>query len=187
MADQRFFNAFLTPARTIILGKKLKPFSLKHRIFLEGIASPYLKADQELTPADLLIAIKICADESLDRFSLYDKWLGLKLTLSKELFAQASLSFVHYINQPETYPKFYQKKEAGSSAEQMPWQLCILATLMRNGVSYEAALTMPEAKAIWLSTAFNIQAGAKLELLTTDDEELIDRLKAEMEAKPRVD
>jgi hypothetical protein len=38
---------------------------------------------------------------------------------------------------------------------------------------------MPEAKAIWLSTAFNIQAGAKLHLLTTDDEELIDRLKAE--------
>jgi len=185
MADQRFFNAFLTPARTIILGKKLKPFSLKHRIFLEGIASPYLKSEQELTPADLLIAIKICADESLDRFSLYDKWLGLKMTLSKELFAEASLSFVHYINQPDSYPKFYQKKEAGSSAEQIPWQLCILATLMRNGVSYEAALTMPEAKAIWLSTAFNIQAGAKLELLTTDDEELIDRLKAEMEAKPQ--
>jgi len=185
MADQRFFNAFLTPARTIILGKKLKPFSLKHRIFLEGIASPYLQSDQELTPADLLIALKICADESLDNFTLWDKWLGLRLTLSKELFAQASLSFVRYVNQPDTYPKFYQKKEVGQSAEQMPWQLCILATLMRNGVSYEAALTMPEAKAIWLSTAFNIQAGAKLELLTTDDEALIDRLKAEMEAKPQ--
>ena len=181
MADQRFFNAFLTPARTIILGKKLKPFSLKHRIFLEGIASPYLMSDQELTPADLMIALKICADESLDNLSLWDKWLGLRLTLSKELFAEASLSFVRYVNQPDCYPKFYQKKEAGSSAEQMPWQLCILATLMRNGVSYEAAMTMPEAKAIWLSTAFNIQAGAKLELLTTDDEELIDRLKAEME------
>lgn len=184
MADQRFFNAFLTPARTIILGKKLKPFSLKHRIFLEGIASPYLQSDQELTPADLLIALKICADESLDSFSLWDKWLGIRMTLSKELFAQASLSFVRYVNQPETFPKFYEKKEAGSSAEQMPWQLCVLATLIRNGISYEAALTMPEAKAIWLSTAFNIQAGAKLELLTTDDEELIDRLKAEMAGKP---
>jgi hypothetical protein len=180
MADQRFFNAFLTPARTIILGKKLKPFSLKHRIFLEGIGSPYLQSDQELTPADLLIAIKICADESLDRFTFWDRLLGLRMTLSKKLFAQASLSFVRYVNQPDTYPKFYEKKEAGSSAEQMPWQLCILATLIRNGISYEAALTMPEAKAIWLSTAFNIQAGAKLELLTTDDEDLIDRLKAEM-------
>lgn len=184
MADQRFFNAFLTPARTIILGKKLKPFSLKHRIFLEGIASPYLQADQQLTPADLLIALKICADESLDSFSLWDKWIGIRMTLSKELFAQASLSFVRYVNQPDTFPKFYEKKEAGSSAEQMPWQLCILATLIRNGISYEAALTMPEAKAIWLSTAFNIQAGAKLELLTTDDEDLIDRLKAEMAGKP---
>lgn len=185
MADQRFFNAFLTPARTIILGKKLKPFSLKHRIFLEGIDSPYLQADQELNPADLIIALKICADESLDKFSLWDKWLGLRMTLSKELFAQASLSFVRYVNQPDTYPRFYEKKEVSASSEQMPWQLCILATLVRNGISYEAALTMPEAKAIWLSTAFNIQAGAKLELLTTDDEALIDRLKAEMEAKPQ--
>jgi hypothetical protein len=180
MADQRFFNAFLTPARTIILGKKLKPFSLKHRIFLEGIGSPYLKSDQELSPADLLIALKICANESLDSFTLWDRWIGIRMTLSKELLAQASLSFVRYVNQPDTYPKFYEKREAGSAQEQMPWQLCILATLIRNGISYEAALTMPEAKAIWLSTAFNIQAGAKLHILTTDDEELIDRIKAEM-------
>lgn len=183
MADQRFFNAFLTPARTIILRKRLKPFSLKHRIFLEGIGSPYLQTDKEISPADLIIALKICADESLDSFSLWDRWLGIRMTLSKQFFADASLSFVRYVNQPDTYPKFYEKKEAGSSGEQMPWQLSILATLMRNGVSYEAALTMPEAKAIWLSTAFNIQAGAKLHILTTDDEDLIDSLKAQMEAQ----
>lgn len=180
MADQRFFNAFLTPARTIILGKKLKPFCLKHRIFLEGISSPYLESDKELTPAALLIALKICAEESLDHFSLWDKWLGVRLTLNKELFAQVSLSFVRYVNQPDTFPRFYEKKEVGSSGEKMPWQLCVLATLIRNGMSYEDALTMPEAKAIWLSTAFNIQAGAKLEILTTDDETLIDQLKTDM-------
>ena len=35
---------------------------------------------------------------------------------------------------------------------------------------------MPESKAIWLSTIFGIYAGAKLDILTTDDEEMLDEL-----------
>jgi hypothetical protein len=37
-------------------------------------------------------------------------------------------------------------------------------------------MTMPEAKAVWLSAVFSIQAGAKLDFLSTDDEALIDEL-----------
>lgn len=181
MADLRFFSAFLTPAGTSILGKKLKPFCLKHRIFLEGIDSPFLQQDKELTPTDLLVAIKICSDESIDGFTWADKWKALVLTLSKTRMAEASLAFVKHINQQASYPKFYEKKSSnGESA--IPWQLSILATLIRNGMTYSEALNMPEAKALWLATAFNIQQGAKLDILTTDDEALIDHL-AELEGK----
>lgn len=181
MADLRFFSAFLTPAGTSILGKKLKPFCLKHRIFLEGIASPYLQQDKELTPTDLIIALKICADESIDGFTLREKWQALVLTLSKRRLAEASLAFVQHINQQASYPKFYDKK-ASEGKSDIPWQLSILATLIRNGITYSDALNMPEAKALWLATAFNIQLGAKLDILTTDDEELIDHL-AKLEAE----
>lgn len=181
MADLRFFSAFLTPSGTSILGKKLKPFCLKHRIFLEGIDSPFLQQEKELTPTDLLVAIKICADESIDGFSLADKWKALVLTLSKKKMAEASLAFVKHINQQASYPKFYDKKSS-SGESSIPWQLSILATLIRNGMTYSDALNMPEAKALWLATAFNIQQGAKLDILTTDDEALIDHL-AELEAK----
>ena len=181
MADLRFFSAFLTPSGTSILGKKLKPFCLKHRIFLEGIDSPFLQQEKELTPTDLLVAIKICADESIDGFSLADKWKALVLTLSKKKMAEASLAFVKHINQQASYPKFYDKKSS-SGESSIPWQLSILATLIRNGVTYSDALNMPEAKALWLATAFNIHQGAKLDILTTDDEALIDHL-AELEAK----
>jgi hypothetical protein len=34
-------------------------------------------------------------------------------------------------------------------------------------------MQMPEAKAIWLSAVFSIQGGAKMDILSTDDEELI--------------
>lgn len=183
MADLRFFSAFLTPAGTSILGKKLKPFCLKHRIFLEGIESPFLQQDKELTPTDLIIALKICADESIDGFTLREKWQALVLTLSKTRMAEASLAFVKHINQQASYPKFYDKKKSqGESA--LPWQLSILATLIRSGITYNDALNMPEAKALWLATAFNIHQGAKIDILTTDDEALIDHL-AELEAKSK--
>jgi hypothetical protein len=37
-------------------------------------------------------------------------------------------------------------------------------------------MQMPESKAIWFSTIFSIHAGAKLDILSTDDEDLIDSL-----------
>jgi hypothetical protein len=40
---------------------------------------------------------------------------------------------------------------------------------------------MPEAKAIWLATTFSIQSGSKIEILTTEDEALLDEL-AKMKA-----
>jgi hypothetical protein len=77
----------------------------------------------------------------------------------------------------ESWPKFYDKvKNSSGSSTGLPWELSIIANLTRNGINYEEALNMPEASAIWLSTAFSIHAGAKLELLTTDDEALIDHL-----------
>jgi hypothetical protein len=36
---------------------------------------------------------------------------------------------------------------------------------------------MPEAQAIWLSTAFSTRSGAKVELLTTEEEEMMEELR----------
>jgi hypothetical protein len=43
---------------------------------------------------------------------------------------------------------------------------------------------MPESKAIWLSTGFLISNGAKLDVLSTDDEDLLDSL-SEIEAQKK--
>jgi hypothetical protein len=85
---------------------------------------------------------------------------------------------VAHMDTTEVWPKFYEKKsESGSgSPGTVPWQLGIIANLIRNGIGYADAMQMPEAKAIWLSTIFSIHAGAKLDILSTDDEDLIDSL-----------
>jgi hypothetical protein len=191
MADQRFLSAFLTPAVTVILGKRLKPFCLRHRLFLEGIGSPFLQDQTELTAADLIVALKVCADERIDKPTLQDSWLNLKLTLSKPLLARACTAFIKHIDRVDSYPKFWERKDQrAGAASTVPWQLSVACNLIRNGISYQDAFNMPEAKAFWLSAAFSIQQGSKLEFISTDDEDLIAHLtqidqSAKVEANPK--
>jgi len=178
MADQRFFNAYLIPGRTRVAGKLLKPFSLRHRIFLEAIDSPFMQPDREIAPADLIIALKICSDETIDRPSWQDNWLSFRLQLSKDYLQLACLAFVRYTSTAETFPQFFERREKqGSSSSSVPWQLSVICNLVRHGITYTEAMTMPEAKAVWLSTVFSIQSGAKVELLTTDEESLIEQIR----------
>lgn len=184
MADQRFFDAFLTPASSLVLGRRLKPMCIKHRIFLEGIGSPFVREDAQLTIPDLIIALKVCGDELIDRPTLRDKWLGLRLALSDDLFRRGCRAMVQHLDTPKAFPRFWERDEKKSGgASSIPWQLNIIATLVKGGVSYEDALLMPEARAVWLASVFSIHQGAKLEILTTDDEDLIDQLAKERDSQ----
>lgn len=191
MADQRFLSAFLTPAVTVILGKRLKPFCITHRLFLEGIDSPFINEQAELTAADLILALKICSNESIGKPTLHDKWINLRLALSKPLLARACSALIKHIDRADSYPKFWERKDKQSGgASTVPWQLSVAANLIRNGISYQDAFTMPEAKAFWLSATFCIQQGSKLEFISTEDESLIAHLtqidqSAKVEANPK--
>ncbi len=50
-----------------------------------------------------------------------------------------------------------------------PW-----AYAMRSPKGYDKS---PEAQAIWLSTAFSTRAGAKVNLLTTEEEEMMEAIR----------
>lgn len=185
MADQRFLNAFLTPAITNVCGRKLKPFCLKHRLFLEGVESPFVQDGLEITPQDLVLALKICSEESIGDPTWRDIWLGIRLQQSRDYFKRAASALVRHIDTQANFPKFYERSDRKTfGAAQVPWQLSIVANLVSNGIGYAEALTMPEAKAVWLSAVFSINAGAKIEILTTDDEALIDEMAKERTEAP---
>ena len=177
MADLRFLASCIVPKRTRILGKSLKPFCLKYRLWLQAIGSPFLEPDKAIKIQDLIIAAKICSGESMDKKLIRDYWSYLVLLFNQEKRERVFKAFINYSMTQDTWPKFYDNtKNSSGSSTGLPWELSVIANLTRNGISYEQALNMPEASAIWLSTAFSIHSGAKLELLTTDDEALIDHL-----------
>ena len=175
MADKRFLNSCIIPSETVILGKRLKPFCIQHRLWLEAIGSPFMESNKPISAGDLITALKICAHEEIGRKLWHDRWISFRLGLSKELFLLACKAFVQYCDTTALWPKFYDRKSEGGGST-VPWQLSIIANLTKNGIGYEEAMMMPEPQAIWMASIYSIYAGAKIEILTTDDEEMLDEL-----------
>ena len=176
MADRRFLNSCIIPGTTNILGYKLRPFCIQHRLWLEAIDSPFLKDDQNIKLQDLITALKICSGSTLGELTFRERWISIKLAFRKQLFIRATKAFYQHCNTVETWPKFYETKQESGGSSTVPWQLSVVCNLVKNGISYEDAMLMPESRAIWLNTVFGIYNGAKLDILTTDDEQMLDDL-----------
>lgn len=134
--------------------------------------------------SDLILALRLCSEQGIAAPSWREKWLAYRLHADPARFYLACRAFSDHTNTSDSWPKFFTPKDGqGEGGSNIPWALSVTTNLIRNGITYADAMQMPEAKAIWLSTAFAISAGAKLELLTTEDEELIDQLQQVEDSK----
>ncbi len=177
--DRRFLSAFTDPSDQVkILGRRVAPFSLLHRVQLEAIDSPLLREGADVRPSDLLVAVKICAGEPIGKPTLKDSWYLGRMKNSERYFVQQLVRFSEFVL-IESWPKFWEKKDKGRETSGIPWVLSIVTGLVRNGISEERAWTMPESQAIWIQSAFAVGHGAELKVLTTEDEELLSQLEKE--------
>lgn len=178
--DRRFLSAFTDPTDQVkILGRKVAPFSLSHRVQLEAAESPLLRSGANIRPVDLLVAVKVCAGEPIGKPSLVDSWHIGKMANNPEYFAEQVERFSQIVL-VEAWPKFWEKQTRIGDATGIPWVLSVVANLVANGIPETRAWTMPESQAIWMNSAFAVIKGAELKVLTTDEEKLID----EMEKQP---
>jgi len=173
--DRRFTSAFTDPGLTKLLGRFVSPFCLLHRVQLEAAESPLLRSGAGIRPLDLIVAVKICSGERLDKLTWKDSWYLGKMTANGDYFAEQIERFSKYVL-VEAWPKFWEKKAKASESSGTPWVLTVVASLISNGIPEDRAWTMPECQAIWLNSTFAIGKGAELKVLTTEDEELIDTL-----------
>ena len=167
--DRRFILAFTDPEPEEVLGYRLAPFSLRDRVRLHAIDSPFVEGTG-FTPAAVVAALKTCAGQSLREITMKDKALLARMDCEPEFMQKTIAQFVGrmYV---EHWPKFWETGKLEQRTSGMPWALSLVATLISNGVPEERAWTMPEAQAIWMSTAFSAMKGAEVNLLTTEDEE----------------
>jgi len=177
--DNRFLRAFRDPSSRTILGKRVFPFCLKHRVRLLSIESPLVTTTEHgITPTDLLIAVKVCAEESDLRVGFWEEVRLRVYHYQPEKFADEVARFVDHCHL-HAWPKYWESSKTSDSADGVgiPWPLMIVTNLVANGIEEQRAWEMPESQAIWMSTAFSTRAGAKVNLLTTEEEEMMEAIR----------
>ena len=179
--DKRFLQAFLNPPKYIVGGIELDFFCPRHFITLQAMESPFLDPEkaETLSYKDLFIALRICSTpnwvEAAKRPKLRErlKYYMLEGIISRQMHAYAE--FGHYLSESMTVPKLWMKQdetETQKKPSNLPETIAITTILMTKfGFSEEEAWNMPFAKSIWYATAFGLQEGAEISIITTDSEE----------------
>jgi hypothetical protein len=178
--DRRFLNAYVDPAPFRLLGRVLYPWCLKYRVRLMAFESPLVTGSRAITPADLLFACQVCAEEPLGgKIGWIDQLRVASLCRDPERFKAMLTSFAGYIL-VQDWPKFWEQTKTKSGGDKgVPWPLSIVANLIASGIPEQRAWEMPECQAIWLNTALAIRKGADVSIMSPEEEAFM----AEEEAK----
>jgi len=177
--DKRFLAAFIDPAPFRLLGRSLYPWCLKYRVRLMAFDSPLVTGSRGITPADLIFACQVCAEEPLGSLGWRDQLRMMHLARNPAKFERLLEAFAGYIL-VQDWPKFWeQTKKTSGGSKGVPWPLSIVANLITNGIDEKRAWEMPECQAIWLNSALAISKGADVAIMSPEEEAFM----AEEEAK----
>ena len=169
--DRRFLNAHVDPAPFVLLGRTLYPWCLKYRVRLMAFDSPLVTGSRGVTPADLVFACQVCAEEPLGEIGWRDQLRILHLGRRPEKFERLVEAFGGYVL-VQDWPKFWEQSKAksGGGDKGVPWPLSIVANLIASGIPEKRAWEMPECQAIWLNTALAIRKGADVAIMSPEEE-----------------
>jgi hypothetical protein len=182
MNDDRYLTAFLCLPSRRILGRKVFPFSLRHRLILETIGSPILKSGEEIRREDIVLALRVVETDGLNfdlkRATWRDKWLNLRLAQNPFLIRRGAIEFAAYLEDYTTGPAIWKSREGGGTDSGIHWTLGVVIGLMSMGFSEAEAWSMPEGRAIFYYTADQIRRGAEVQIMTTEEEEMLEKSKS---------
>jgi hypothetical protein len=180
--DKRFLAAFIDPAPFRLLGRSLYPWCLKYRVRLMAFDSPLVTGSRAITPADLIFACQVCAEEPLGEIGWKDELRIMRMTRNPARFEIMLNSFSGYIL-VQDWPKFWeQTKKSSGGGKGLPWPLSIVANLITNGIEEKRAWEMPECQAIWLNSALAISKGADVAIMSSEEEAYMDQEEAKEKA-----
>ena len=178
--DRRFLDAYIDPAPFRLLGRTLYPWCLKYRVRLMAFDSPLVTGSRGITPADLLFACKVCAEEPLGgNIGFVDELRLMSMSRNPAKFEAMLTAFAGYIL-VQDWPKFWEqtKTKSGGGDRGVPWPLSIVANLIANGIEEKRAWEMPECQAIWLNSALAIRKGADVAIMSPEEEAYMDEEEA---------
>ena len=188
--DARYLQAAtVLPHQDKVCGRTLRPFCLRHRLALEAIGSPFLDpANKQFDPVAVVLAARILStydkEKMVGPLSLMERFYVARMAMSRKYYSRSVGRILGCIQICLSYPKFWTKddKKTHKKYEAIPYPLACIASLCRNGVDIETAWTMPEAEAVWMSVANALAEGAKIEVLSTDEEKDLEKFNERIES-----
>jgi len=182
--DGRFLTAFIIPEERDICGYKLRPYNLRHMLYLTAIDSPFVvsKSEKAMTPDALLMALRICSTNDVQtalrmKPTVREQMLVGQMMADQNIFAKALRELLDYIGDANSVPVTFEKesKHVGKKADNAPPPLLMAVTLMAKlHLTKEEAWTLPVGQAIWYLTVYGIIEGADTKILTTEQEGKMD-------------
>ena len=197
--DGRFLSAFIVPESWDILGYKLKPFTLRHMLYLTALKSPFIdkKPDTGITPEAVLVLLRVCSSEhpskAFRRPTIADYWRQGKMESDIEFFYGTVGTVFNYIQTCSSAPEVYKKEDNSlvPKKENLPPALSLATSLMvKLHIPEKAAWETPVGQALWYLTTVAINEGAEIKILSTEDEaravyekQVLKELEVEMQQK----
>tara|TARA_R110000868_G_scaffold297840_1_gene558123 strand:+ start:982 stop:1476 length:495 start_codon:yes stop_codon:yes gene_type:complete len=155
---------------------------------LEAIESPFLEAGKKpFDPLSVMLAVRILSTFDKDKMSgeitFIEKMYMIRMALSKKYFSRCVGIIIGCINVSLSYPKLWEKESKQNNKNPiLPYPLSCISSLVRNGVGLEEAWTMPEGEAVWMTVANSIYQGAKIDVLSTDQEKDLEKFNERIES-----
>ena len=183
--DKRFLTAFICPDRFYVGGYRLDPFCIKHLLQLQAARSPFVvpREDYIPTPEDAIVFLRVCEHGSVGITSLKQRFIDWVIVglyhLSPTLYTRVLHDIVGYVTECSTAPKVVNKEGGHTkkvdNVKSMDELLTLVAFLVRKtSMTEQEVMTMPLGKAMWYSVAVATIEGAKLKVVTTEEEENVE-------------
>ena len=181
MATRWTQAATILPPTIKVCGHRLLPFCLRHRVALEAIGSPILSLQGAFGAEDIIMAVRILSTHDIEEARRPISFIeGLHLQMMRmsvtRIKAEANKLLLYFAAQ-SLWPRFWER-ETKSPDSGIPWQLAVIASLVRNGHTTQEAWTMPEAEAIWLHIAHVRAAGDDISVISDREWDAMEAFKA---------
>ena len=178
--DAKFTTAFLGMRSRQLLGRRLLPFSLFHRIVLEEMKSPIMLGGN-VSPSDLLLAVRVISSDNIDDIvgtkpSFMDgfRWFLLRSFSAYYRFAFAVLT--SHIKESCAWPEVLKKAEKDGDDKGVPWVANIVATMVKYGMPMKEVLHTAEGQIVWIYVCIGITEGAEADIMSSDLEAELNRM-----------
>ena len=185
--DERYVEAFMhLPDGHCVLGVKLKPFSAWHRTVLEYVDSPVMTGEP-LSPGALRLAVEVCS-RSFPDMPGPPRGLWARICAESRKMKDAAryekeaVAFKAYVEDYVSLPRvmFGGKKGAVESAAIPDMDSTLMDVAIYRfytGCPRSEPWDIPLGELTWMATAIARTQGVALSVLTTVEEQVLNKLK----------